>query len=192
MSETLAGESTYPSQQNSPVTELLLERGYAYHVAWFILILACVGIGLPVILAGVLGFGLVQATFSAMALVAVVFILHLRSPRILRVGDEGVTCGKKHGRKRTIRWDSMKEIRYGKKWNQNRVFVLGVGYDVRIVGTGWRDRIYVEFSLYTVRGASVKQFIGELSRMARERGIRVFELRYWSKRVQRHVDELSP
>ena len=116
MSETVAEESSYTSQQSSPVTELLLEPGYAYHVAWFFLILACVMIGLPLVLAGV--FGLVQATFSAVALIAAVFVLHLRGPRVFRVGDEGITFGKKHGRKRTIRWDSMKEIRYGKKWNQ--------------------------------------------------------------------------
>jgi len=190
MSETLAEESRYPSQQSSPVTELLLERGYAYHAAWFILILACIGIGLPLVLAGV--FTPVQAMFSAWALLSAIAILHLRGPRVFRVGDEGITYGKKHGRKRTIRWDSMKEIRYGKKWNTKWGYVYGVGYDIRIVGIRWRDRMYVEFSFYTVRSASVKQFISELSRMARKRGIRVFELRYWSKRAQRHVDELSP
>ncbi len=186
MSETVEEESSYHSQQSSPVTELLLERGYAYHAAWFILILACIGIGLPLVLAGV--FTPVQAVFSAVALVAAVFVLHLRGPRMFRVGDEGITFGKKHGRKRTIRWDSIKEIRYGKKWG----YGSGVGYDIRIVGIRWRDRMYVEFSFYTVQSASVEQFISELSRMARERGIRVFELRYWSKRVQRYVDELSP
>lgn len=189
MSETLAEESSYPSQQSSPVTELLLEPGYAYHAVWFILILASIGIGLPLVLAG--AFGLVQAMFSAVAIVAAVFILHLRGPRMFRVGDEGITFGKRHGRKRTIRWDSIKEIRCGKKWETKWVYVPGVGYDVRIVGIGWRDRIYVEFSLYTVRGVSVKQFMGELSRMARKRGIRVIELRYWLERVQRRVDELS-
>lgn len=190
MSETVAEESSFPSQQSSPVTELLLEPGYAYHAARFILIVACVMIGVPLVIAG--AFGIVQAVFSVVALVAAVFVLHLRGPRVFRVGDEGITYGKKHGRKRTIRWDSMKEIRYGKRLVTKWVYVPGVDYDIKVLGSRWRERIYVESSFYTVRIASVKQFIGELSRMARKRGIRVFELRYWSKRAQRHVDELEP
>lgn len=189
MSETR--ESSYPSRQDPPVIELALEPGYAYGVSWFFLIASCIPIVAPLLFAGIFVFGIVQAISSVVALLAAVFIIHLRSPRILRIGDEGVTFGKKNGRKRTICWDSMKEVRWGKKHEINRVYVPSMGYDIKIVGSRWRNRIYVEFSLYSVKGASVTDFISGLLDEARERGISVVKMVHGIWYVRSYVDELE-